>query len=152
MINRDTFKLIFRDHWEGFREENHEYAGEYYDGVIGKIGCGDVANGFMAYRCLHCGELKKVPFSCKSSFCLSCARVYTEQWVDVHIPTSDGRELKMSRYTQPEKQQQLLLAQLQLTLPLQAPPEIRAPQISCGEDLSDRLVEIKGLTEFSTRE
>ena len=58
----------------------------------------------------------------------------------------------MSRYTQPEKQQQLLLAQLQLTLPLQPPPKIRAPQMSCSEDLSDRLVEIKELTEITARE
>lgn len=82
MVRRETFKQIFRDHWEGFREENPGY-GDYHDGVIKKmLGCGDVANGFMAYRCLDCGELKKVPFSCKSSFCLSCAKVYTEQWVE----------------------------------------------------------------------
>lgn len=82
MVSREIFKQIFRDHWDGFREENLEY-GDYYDGVIKKmLGCGDAANGFMTYRCLHCGELKKVPFSCKSSFCLSCAKVYTEQWVE----------------------------------------------------------------------
>ena len=83
MVSRETFKRIFREHWEGFKEANPRYAGNYYDGVIGKmLGCGDAANGFMAYRCLHCGELKRVPFSCKSSFCLSCAKVYTEQWVE----------------------------------------------------------------------
>lgn len=81
MVDRETFKRIFRDHWEEFSQENPQYAGSYYDGVIGKmLGCGDAAGGFMAYRCLHCGELKRVPFSCKSSFCLSCAKVYTEQW------------------------------------------------------------------------
>jgi len=36
----------------------------------------------MAYRCLSCGELKKVPFSCKSSSPLSCAKIYTDKWVD----------------------------------------------------------------------
>ena len=83
MVSRETFKRIFQEHWEGFQEENPRYAGNYYDGVIGKmLGCGDPTNGFMAYRCLHCGELKRVPFSCKSSFCLSCAKVYTEQWVE----------------------------------------------------------------------
>lgn len=83
MVSRETFKRIFQEHWERFKEENPLYAGNHYDGVIGKmLGCGDAAGGFMAYRCLHCGELKRVPFSCKSSFCLSCAKVYTERWVE----------------------------------------------------------------------
>lgn len=47
------------------------------------------------------------------------------QMVDVHLPTSDGRELVLSRYTQPEKDQQLLLKQLKLVLPEQPPPKIR---------------------------
>jgi hypothetical protein len=48
------------------------------------------------------------------------------QMIDVQIPTTDGRELKMSRYTKPDKAQQLLLSQLRLTLPPQPPPEISA--------------------------
>jgi len=50
----------------------------------------------------------------------------TIQMIDVHVPTTDGRELKMSRYTKPEKAQQLLLTQLKLQLPPQPPPEISA--------------------------
>jgi len=38
--------------------------------------------GFAQYRCTHCGETHRVAFSCKSSFCLSCAKVHTEQWSD----------------------------------------------------------------------
>lgn len=48
------------------------------------------------------------------------------QMIDVHIPTTDGRELRMSRYTKPDRTQQLLLAQLKLQLPPQPPPEISA--------------------------
>jgi transposase len=48
----------------------------------------------------------------------------TIQMIDVHIPTTDGRELKMSRYTKPDKTQQLLLSRLKLKLPPQPPPEI----------------------------
>jgi hypothetical protein len=44
--------------------------------------------------------------------------------IDVHLPTTDGRELMLSRYTQPEPELQLLLAQLKLSLPLQPPPKI----------------------------
>jgi len=59
------------------------------------------------------------------------------QMIDVQIPTVDGRWLKMSRFTKPDKAQQLLLAQLQLVLPPQPPPEISRRQFedSCGEDL-----------------
>ncbi len=59
------------------------------------------------------------------------------QMIDVQIPTVDGRWLKMSRFTKPDKAQQLLLAQLQLDLPPQPPPEISQKQFenSCGEDL-----------------
>ncbi len=46
------------------------------------------------------------------------------QMIDVSAPTTDGREIKMSRYTQPNKTQQLLLAQLGFDLPQQPPPKI----------------------------
>lgn len=46
------------------------------------------------------------------------------QMLDVHLPTSDGREIIMARYTQPEPDLQLLLDQLKLTLPEQPPPKI----------------------------
>jgi hypothetical protein len=46
--------------------------------------------------------------------------------VDVHIPTSDGRTLILSRYTQPEPDLQLLLARLKLELPAQPAPRITA--------------------------
>jgi transposase len=48
------------------------------------------------------------------------------QLLDVHFPTTDGRELIFTRYTEPEADQQLLLAELGWTLPPQAPPRITA--------------------------
>jgi len=48
----------------------------------------------------------------------------TMQMVDVHIPTTDGRELILSRYTQPEPAHKVLLDQLRLSLPEQPPPRI----------------------------
>jgi transposase len=50
------------------------------------------------------------------------------QMLDVHLPTTDGREIVMSRFTQPEKDLQLLLDQLKLSLPDQPPPKISAPK------------------------
>lgn len=44
------------------------------------------------------------------------------QMVDVHVPTTDGRQLVLSRYTQPEPEQKHLLQQLQLQLRLPGQP------------------------------
>jgi hypothetical protein len=41
------------------------------------------------------------------------------QMVDVHLPTTDGSHLILPRYTQPEKDLQLLLNRLNLELPIQ---------------------------------
>jgi hypothetical protein len=46
--------------------------------------------------------------------------------VDVHLPTTDGRYLVLPRYTQPAKDLQLLLKQLQLKLPTQPSPKIKS--------------------------
>ena len=46
------------------------------------------------------------------------------QMIDVHLPTTDGRELVLTRYTQPEPELQLLIQQLKLGLPPQPPPRI----------------------------
>jgi len=48
------------------------------------------------------------------------------QMIDVHLPTTDGRQVILNRYTQPEKELQLLLYQLKLQLPEQPPPKITA--------------------------
>ena len=60
---------------------------------------------------------------------LVLAKFKTMQRVDVCIPTTDGRELVLSRYTRPEAEQRVLLEQLRLTLPQQPPPKITARQV-----------------------
>ena len=56
------------------------------------------------------------------------AKFKAMQMVDVHLPTTDGRELTLSRYTQPEAEHRMLLDQLRLSLPGQPPPKITAAQ------------------------
>jgi transposase len=46
------------------------------------------------------------------------------QMIDVELPTTDNRLVLLSRYTEPEKDQLLLLNQLKLQLPPQPPPKI----------------------------
>lgn len=50
----------------------------------------------------------------------------TIQMLDVKFPTTDGRTLMLSRYTEPDTDHKLLLEQLKLTLPPQPPPRITA--------------------------
>ncbi len=57
------------------------------------------------------------------------------QMIDVHLPTTDGRTLILPRTTQPEKDLQLLLHQLNLTLPDQPPPRLEELNKKCGADL-----------------
>ena len=54
----------------------------------------------------------------------------TMQMVDVLLPTTDGRELTLSRYTQPEAEHRMLLEQLRVQLPAQPPPRITATQLA----------------------
>ena len=82
---------------------------------------------FLAY-CLHV-TLEK--YNKKAATGLSSRSVLERmseiQMLDVTIPATDGREVRMRRYTKPEKVHHLLLDQLGFTLPAQPPPEIRNP-------------------------
>jgi hypothetical protein len=49
------------------------------------------------------------------------------QMLDVHFPTTDGRTLILSRYTELNADQKLLVKQLKLDLPSQPPPRITNP-------------------------
>ena len=48
--------------------------------------------------------------------------------VDVHLPTPDGREIILPRYTQPDPEVALLVQQLKLQLPPQPPPRLNTQQ------------------------
>ena len=50
------------------------------------------------------------------------------QMIDLHVPTSDGRELLLTRYSEPEPELKLLLDKLKLKLPGQPPPRITAAE------------------------
>jgi transposase len=85
---------------------------------------------FLAY-CLHVTlghRLEQLapgltPRSVLEKFC-------AVQMIDVFVPTTDGRELHLTRYTQPEEELKLLLEKLKLILPPQPPPKITARQVA----------------------
>jgi transposase len=57
------------------------------------------------------------------------------QMIDLHIPTTDGRELQLTRTTQPEPELTLLLSRLRLELPNQPPPRITDAQAAAALSL-----------------
>jgi transposase len=52
------------------------------------------------------------------------------QMIDLHIPTTDGRELLLTRYTEPEPELALLIDKLKFVLPAQPSPKISPSQIA----------------------
>jgi hypothetical protein len=57
------------------------------------------------------------------------------QMIDVHLPTTDGRQIILTRTTQPEPELRLLLDKLKLELPPQPPPKISAAQATSAPAL-----------------
>jgi transposase len=81
---------------------------------------------FIAY-CLHVtlrARLRRVAGGLTARAVLD--KFATIQMLDVEFPTTDGRTLILSRYTEPTIDHKLLLEQLNLTLPPQPPPRITA--------------------------
>jgi transposase len=85
---------------------------------------------FMAY-CLHVTLRHRLRLRAPGLTPRAALQKFaTIQMLDAHFPTTDGRWLIFARYTQPEKDHRLLLAQLELQLPPQAPPRITAKERS----------------------
>ena len=44
--------------------------------------CKDTKYGFIELKCDKCNTTKKIGFTCKSRFCTSCGKIYTDNWID----------------------------------------------------------------------
>jgi hypothetical protein len=62
------------------------------------------------------------------------------QMIDVHLPTTDGREILLTRYTHPEPELQLIIDRLKLRLPPQPPPRITTAAINQASHRSEDLL------------
>jgi hypothetical protein len=82
-IDRDTFRKIFIKHWAIFIILHPSYLKSHIIEVVNKmLGCGKEAGGYSEYSCFNCGgDFRRIPFTCKSGFCLSCAKVHTDNFV-----------------------------------------------------------------------
>jgi len=89
---------------------------------------------FMAY-CLHVTLRAKLkPLAAGLTPRAVLDKLSAIQMLDVHFPTTDGRTLILSRHTELNRDQKILVSQLKLTLPPQPPPRITA----AGHLASDR--------------
>lgn len=80
---KNRFIQIFRDHWSPFERYHPQYVSEVVTENVDKMmGCGLIENGYFEYMCLDCQKRKKIGFTCKSRFCLRCAKVYTDNWIN----------------------------------------------------------------------
>lgn len=85
---------------------------------------------FLAY-CLHITLTERLRSLAPGLTARSALEKFAAmQMIDVHLPTTDGRELIMTRTTQPEPELQLLLDKLKLQLPAQPPPKITPAQVA----------------------
>ena len=73
----NILQSIFTDYYEHIIYELHPRPA-VIENVNKMIHCGDPSYGGAMYGCLHCGNLKFVPFRCKSRFCPSCGNKYNQ--------------------------------------------------------------------------
>ena len=119
-----TFYIQLTEVEQAFKELKHDLAVRpIYHSTEARI----EAHIFVAFLA-YCLQVSLKAMLRRSSGGLTPAEVIaafkTIQMVDVHVPTTDGRELVMTRYTQPLPAHRVLLDQLHLTLPEQPPPKI----------------------------
>ena len=73
----NILQQIFNDHFNTVANSGISIRDTVFENVNKMIHCGDSKYGFALYGCEHCGQLKFVPFRCKSRFCTSCGNLYS---------------------------------------------------------------------------
>ena len=73
----NILQTIFKDHYEEMLYILHPRQA-VIDNIDKMIHCGDPSFGGAMYACSKCGNLKFVPFRCKSRFCPTCGVKYCQ--------------------------------------------------------------------------
>ena len=72
----NILQKIFKEHYEEMIYLQHP-RDSVIENVDKMINCGNPSFGGAMYGCGHCGNLKFVPFRCKSRFCPTCGNKYS---------------------------------------------------------------------------
>jgi transposase len=84
---------------------------------------------FLAY-CLHVTLARRLRDSAPGLTPRAVIEKFKSmQMLDVYLPTTDGRQVILTRHTEPDRDVALLLHQLRLSLPPQPPPKISPPPL-----------------------
>lgn len=78
MCKKNILQTIFSDHFE-YIQYIIRPGKNVMDNIDRMIHCHDPSFGGAFFGCPHCGNLKFVPFSCKSRFCPSCGNMYNQK-------------------------------------------------------------------------
>lgn len=78
MCKKNILQTIFSDHFE-YIQYVIRPGKNVMDNIDRMIHCHDPSFGGAFFGCPHCGNLKFVPFSCKSRFCPSCGNMYNQK-------------------------------------------------------------------------
>lgn len=78
MYKKNILQTIFSDHFE-YVQYIIRPGKNVLDNIDRMIHCHDPSFGGAFFGCPHCGNLKFVPFSCKSRFCPSCGNTYNQK-------------------------------------------------------------------------
>lgn len=83
MNEKLSFEFILKhdNNWILFKElYKDELSQDLIKEVEKMLTCCTPEGGFATYLCLHCGNKKIIPFSCKSKLCSRCGKRYTDVW------------------------------------------------------------------------
>ena len=72
----NILQKIFTDYYEEIKYTLHPRKSEM-ENINKMINCGDPSFGGAMYSCPSCGNLKFVPFRCRSRFCPTCGNKYS---------------------------------------------------------------------------
>uniref|UniRef100_UPI00374E3D61 transposase zinc-binding domain-containing protein n=1 Tax=Clostridium butyricum TaxID=1492 RepID=UPI00374E3D61 len=76
-------KKILNDHCSGFFKLYSKKIRKNVKREVEKVlKCKDIRHGYIEFKCYECNISKKVGFTCKSRFCTSCGKIYTDKWID----------------------------------------------------------------------
>jgi hypothetical protein len=85
---------VLKDHFHGFWEMHsglfpESLRKDIEETVQKSIRCGTKDLGYARYECLGCKEGNTdpviIPFTCKSRFCHSCGKKYTDEWTEKQV-------------------------------------------------------------------